>query len=53
MTSEPDRPHQGQGIAVPDDPGLHPVVEVHLAVDELVLEVDIDGARGQRVGDPG
>ena len=38
---------------MPDDPGLHPVVEMHLAVNELVLEVDVDGPRGQRVGDPG
>ena len=36
-----------------DDPGAHPVVEVHLAVHKLVLEVDIDRPRRQGVGDPG
>ena len=52
-TSSPIAAHQGQGIAVLDDTGAHPVVEMHLAVHELVLEVDVDGPRRQDVGDPG
>ncbi len=36
-----------------DDSGVHAIVEVHLAVHEAVLEVNVGCPRRQGVGDPG
>ena len=51
---QPHGPHQGQGVALADDPGPHPVVEGEPAgVVEVVGEVDVLGPRGQPAGDLG
>ncbi len=51
---QPDRPHQGQGVALVDHSGPHLVVEGQLAiVVEVVGEVDVFGPRGEAAGDLG
>jgi len=50
---EPDGPHQGQGVAVLNDAGAHPVVEPHGAVHKLVLEMHVRRARREALGDLG
>ena len=48
-----DRAHEGQGIAVLDYAGPHPVVEEHLSIHKLVFEMDVPNQRCQAVGDLG
>ncbi len=36
-----------------DNPRTHLVIEPHLAVHEVILEVDIDGLRSDALGDLG
>ena len=47
---QPHRAHERERVAVLHHPGLHAVVEAHDAVLEMVGEVDVGGARRQRVG---
>ena len=44
---EADRAHQLDGVALLDDSGANPVVEGDLAVLQVILEVDIGGARSE------
>ena len=44
---QPHRSHQRQGVGVLDDAGTHAVVEPHLAVLEMVLEMDVHGRPGR------
>ena len=48
---EPHRAHQLDGVALGDDARLQLVVEAHLAVFDVVLEVDVVDAGRELVGD--
>jgi hypothetical protein len=41
---QPDHSHQFQGVALFDHAGPQTVIERHLAVFEMILEMQVDGA---------
>src|SRR5437867_2528741 len=47
---QPYRPHELQCVALLDDARVQEVVENHPAIDQLVLEVKVRGARCERIG---
>ncbi|MCH7823331.1 MAG: hypothetical protein IH849_00890 [Acidobacteria bacterium] len=50
---EPNRPHQLEGVALFDHAGAHVVVKAHLAVFEIILEVNVGALVAARIGNVG